>query len=128
MPDVIPPDPAKKPKKKRYALDPDWRLTLKLGQETLDTYAVDRDTVLREAMRFKMWWLEKGEGKADWDATWRKWVSSKYLNWPLRPIGAGLLAEVAFSKETVAATPMIMDDDPWEAERIADAIRRAEEA
>jgi hypothetical protein len=129
LPRLLTAEPAKKARKAKEAkprttLDPAWRLTARLGEETLDTYAVDRETILREAMRFKTWWLDKGDAKADWDATWRKWCGSKFLNWPMRPGKASLLAEDAFSRVEDAEAVVV---DPWAEQRAEAARRRAEE-
>lgn len=129
LPRLLDAEPAKKARKpreprQRTTLDPLWRLSARLGEETLDTYAVDRETILREAMRFKTFWLDKGEAKADWDATWRKWCGSKFLNWPMRPGKASLLAEESFSRVEDAETVTV---DPWAEQRAEAARRRAEE-
>ena len=129
LPRLVDAEPAKKARKAKEAkprttLDPAWRLPARLGEETLDTYAVDRETILREAMRFKTWWLDKGDAKADWDATWRKWCGSKFLNWPMRPGKASLLAEDAFSRVEDAEAVVV---DPWAEQRAEAARRRAEE-
>jgi hypothetical protein len=125
--------PAKKPKKTKarkpvVLLADDWRLPARYGEWALTTFAVTRDDVLREAQKFRDHWLAKGEGKADWFATWRNWCSSDYRRWTLRPGASKAIAEDAFDEIPDVVEAEVVEIDPWDAAREQQARLRQEAA
>lgn len=67
--------PAKRPRKTRTALPPDWRLP-----DDGWTYAAGKgltgDRIEQEAEKFRDYHLSRGNVMADWAAAWRTWVGN----------------------------------------------------
>jgi hypothetical protein len=71
-----PPAPEKKSNTRGTRLPPDWDIPTEWGTWAEDQ-GMTRAAIIREADKFKDYWLSKsgsGATKTDWQATWRNWI------------------------------------------------------
>lgn len=129
LPRLLDAEPAKKVRKPRAAaaktmLPSEWVLPRDWGMWALDHFDVTREMILVEAERFKEFWIANGHTKANWEMTWRNWCRAPFRKWRPKHGAPADIAEEGFGDVIEAETVTV---DPWEAERVEAARRRAEE-
>ena len=73
LPKEKPPKGGKKKNPLPSRLKADWELPQEWG-DWAETEGLTGEEILREAEKFRDYWLGNGKTKVDWEATWRNWI------------------------------------------------------